>query len=202
MLVGQPAEEIVSGASAMIRDGLFKRFRKPDFALGIHDDASLPAGVVGFHAGFFRAATTNLDVTVHGKGGHGAFPHNTIDPIVIAARLVVGLQTIVAREINPLDAAVVTVGSIHGGTAWNIIPDQVKLQLTVRSLDPKVHKHLLDAITREANGEALAANAPKNPLIETKTGTDAVFNEAALTRRMVAAARGALGTGKVVEMPP
>ena len=201
MLVGQPAEEIVSGANAMIRDGLFKRFPKPEFALGFHDDASLPAGVVGFHAGFFRAATSNLDVTVYGKGGHGAFPQNAIDPIVIAARLVIGLQTIVSRETNPLDAAVVTVGSIHGGTAANIIPDQVKLQLTVRSLDPKVHKHLLDAITREAKGEALAANAPKDPLIETKSATDAVFNDPALTERMVAAARAALGADKVVEMP-
>lgn len=201
MLVGQPAEEIVAGAKAMIRDGLFKRFPKPDFALGIHDEPSLPAGVVGFHAGFFRAASTGLEVTVYGKGGHGAFPQTTIDPIVIAARLVVGLQTIVSRETNPLDAAVVTVGSIHGGTAGNIIPDQVKLQLTVRSLDPKVHKHLLDAIAREAKGEALAANAPKDPLIETKSATDAVFNDPALTQRMVTAARAALGTDKVVEMP-
>jgi len=201
MLVGQPAEEIVAGANAMIRDGLFKRFPKPEFALGIHDEPSLPAGVVGFHAGFFRAASTGLEVTVYGKGGHGAFPQTTIDPIVIAARLVVGLQTIVSRETNPLDAAVVTVGSIHGGTAGNIIPDLVKLQLTVRSLDPKVHKHLLDAIAREAKGEALAANAPKDPLIETKSATDAVFNDPALTQRMVTAARGALGSDKVVEMP-
>jgi len=201
MLVGQPAEEIVAGAKAMLHDGLFKRFPKPEFALGIHDEASLPAGVVGFHAGFFRAASTGLDVTVFGKGGHGAFPQNTIDPIVIAARLVVGLQTIVSRETNPLDAAVVTVGSFHGGTAANIIPDQVKLQITVRSLDPKVHKHLLDAIAREAKGEALAANAPKDPLIVTKSSTDAVFNDPALTQRMVTAVRAALGNDKVVEMP-
>lgn len=201
MLVGQPAEEIVAGANAMLRDGLFKRFPKPDFALGIHDDASLPAGVVGFHPGFFRAASSGLDLTIYGKGGHGAYPHNTIDPIVIAARLIVVLQTIVSRETNPLDPAVVTVGSIHGGTAGNIIPDRVKLQLTVRSLDPKVHKHLLDAIAREAKGEALAANAPKEPLIELKSSTDSVFNDPALTQRVVVAARAALGADKVVEMP-
>jgi len=201
MLVGQPAEEIVSGASAMIRDGLFTRFPKPDYALGMHDDASLPSGIVGFHAGFFRAASTSIDMTVFGKGGHGAYPQNTIDPVVIASRIVLGLQTIVSRENNPADPAVITVGSIHGGSAWNIIPDQVKLQLTIRSLDPQVQKRLLDAIAREAHGEALAANAPKDPLIETKSSTDTVYNDPQVTQRMVAAARAALGTERVVEMP-
>ena len=201
MLVGQPAEEIVSGASAMIRDGLFTRFAKPEYALGVHVESSLPAGVIGFHPGYFRAAVSNLDITVYGKGGHGAYPQNAVDPVVLASRLVLGLQTIVSRENNPLDAAVITVGSIHGGSAWNIIPDQVKLQLTIRSLDPEVHKRLLNAIERETKGEALAANAPKPPLIETKFSTDAVYNDPALTQRAVAAARAVLGEDKVVEMP-
>jgi len=201
MLVGQPAEETVSGASAMIRDGLFTRFPKPDFALGMHDEPSLAAGVVGFHSGFFRAASTSLDMTVFGKGGHGAYPQSTIDPVVLAARIVLGLQTIVSRENNPADPAVITVGSIHGGSAWNIIPDQVKLQITVRSLDPEVHKRLLSGIAREAKGEALAANAPKEPLIEIKSGTDTVYNDPALTQRAVTTARAALGADKVVEMP-
>jgi len=201
MLVGQPAEEIVAGASAMIRDGLFTRFPKPDYALGLHDDASLPAGVIGFHPGNFRAASTNLDVTVYGKGGHGAYPQSTIDPIVIASRIVLGLQTIVSRENNPADPAVITVGSIHGGTVSNIIPDQVKLQITVRSLDPKVQQRLLSAIEREANGEAQATNAPKQPLIETKSSTESVYNDPDTTQRAVAAARAALGADKVVEMP-
>jgi hippurate hydrolase len=201
MLVGQPAEEIVAGATAMIRDGLFTRFPKPDYALGVHDEPSLPAGVIGFHSGYFRANSTGVDVTVYGKGGHGAYPHTAIDPIVIAARLVLGLQTIVSRETNPLDPAVITVGSIHGGSASNIIPDQVKLQITVRSLDPEVHKRLLAAIARQAKGEALAANAPKEPLIEIRSNTDAVYNDPELTQRMVAAARAALGADKVVEMP-
>ena len=201
MLVGQPAEEIVSGASAMIRDGLFRRFPKPDYALGMHDDASLPAGIVGFHAGYFRAASTSIDMTVYGKGGHGAYPQNTIDPVVIAARIVLALQTIVSRENNPADPAVITVGSIHGGSAWNIIPEQVKLQLTIRSLDPQVQKRLLDAIAREARGEALAANAPKEPLIETRSSTDTVYNDPQATLRMIAAARAALGDDRVVEMP-
>jgi len=167
----------------------------------MHDDASLPAGVVGFHSGFFRAASTSLDMTVYGRGGHGAYPQNTIDPVVLAARIVLALQTIVSRENNPADPAVVTVGSIHGGSAWNIIPDTVKLQLTVRSLDPKVQQRLLSAIEREANGEAQAANAPKQPLIEIKSSTDTVYNDPALTQRAVAAARTALGADKVVEMP-
>jgi hippurate hydrolase len=201
MLVGQPAEEIVAGASAMIRDGLFTRFPKPDYALGMHDDASLPAGVIGFHPGNFRAASTNLDITVYGKGGHGAYPQSTIDPIVLASRIVLGLQTIVSRENNPADPAVITVGSIHGGTVSNIIPDQVKLQITVRSLDPKVQQRLLSAIEREANGEAQATNAPKQPLIETKSSAEAVYNDPDTTQRAVAAARAALGADKVVEMP-
>ena len=201
MLVGQPAEEVVAGATAMLRDGLFERFPKPDYALGMHDEHSMPAGVVGFHAGYFRANSTGLDMTLYGKGGHGAFPHDAIDPVVIAARIVLGLQTIVSRENNPADPAVITVGSIHGGSASNIIPDQVKLQITVRSLDPAVHQRLLAAIARQAKGEALAANAPKEPLIETTSNTDAVYNDPDLTRRMVAAARTALGAANVVEMP-
>jgi hippurate hydrolase len=201
MLVGQPAEEIVAGANAMLHDGLFTRFPKPDYALGVHDEMSLPAGVIGFHPGYFRANSTGLDMTVYGKGGHGAYPQNAIDPVVIAARIVLGLQTIVSRENDPNDPAVITVGSIHGGSASNIIPDQVKLQITVRSLDPAVQKRLLAAITRVAKGEALAANAPKEPLIEVKSNTDAVYNDPGLTQRMVAAARVALGPDRVVEMP-
>jgi len=201
LLVGQPAEETVSGAAAMIKDGLFTRFPKPDYALGVHDEESLPAGVVGFHPGYFRAAVDNLDITIFGTGGHGAAPHKAVDPIVIAARIILGMQTIVSRENNPFDPAVITVGSIHGGTAGNIIPDTVKLQVTVRSFDPDAHKRLLNSITREARGEALAANAPKEPLIEIKSATDAVYNDPELTQRMVAAARAALGASNVVEMP-
>jgi hippurate hydrolase len=201
ILVGQPAEEIVAGARAMLGDGLFTRFPKPDYALGMHDEHSMPAGVIGFHAGYFRANSTSLEMTVYGKGGHGAFPHSAIDPVVIAARIVLGLQTVVSRENNPVDPAVITVGSIHGGSASNIIPDQVKLQITVRSLDPAVHKRLLAAIERQANGEALAANAPRAPSIEIKSNTDAVYNDPELTQRMVVAARAALGADRVVEMP-
>ena len=201
MLVGQPAEEIVSGAAAMVKDGLFTRFPKPNYALSLHDEPTLPSGVIGYHAGFFRASADTLEITIFGRGGHGAAPHTTVDPIVIAARTILGLQTIVSRENNPMDPAVITVGSIHGGTVANIIPEQVKLLLTVRTFNPEARKRLLAAIEREAKGEAIAANAPKEPLIEVKSGTDAVYNEPELTRRMVAVLRTTLGPKNVVEMP-
>ena len=201
MLVGQPAEETVAGARAMLQDGLFTRFPKPDYALGVHDEHTLPAGVVGYHAGWFRANSTGLELTIHGKGGHGAFPQSAIDPIVIAARVVLGVQTVVSRENNPLDPAVITVGSIHGGSASNIIPDQVKLQITVRSLDPAVQKRLIAGIERQAKAEAQAANAPNAPELEVKSNTDAVYNDPELTQRYAAAIRAALGADRVVEMP-
>jgi len=201
MLVGQPAEEIVSGAAAMVKDGLFTRFPKPNYALSLHDEPTLPAGVIGYHPGYFRASADTLEITIFGRGGHGAAPHTTVDPIVIAARTILGLQTIVSRENNPMDPAVITVGSIHGGTVANIIPEQVKLLLTVRTFNPEARKRLLAAIEREAKGEAIAANAPKEPLVEVKSGTDAVYNEPELTRRMVAVLRATLGPKNVVEMP-
>jgi hippurate hydrolase len=201
MLVGQPAEELVAGATAMLKDGLFTRFPKPDAALGMHDEHTLPAGVVGFHPGWFRANSTGLEMTVFGKGGHGAFPNSANDPVVTAARIVVGLQTIVSRENDPNEPAVITVGSIHGGSATNIIPDQVKLQITVRSLQPAIQQSMLTAIARVARGEALAMNAPQEPAIVTLSNTDAVYNDPALTERAVATLRAALGADRVVPMP-
>jgi amidohydrolase len=201
MLVGQPAEESVGGAAAMIKDGLFTRFPKPDYALSLHDDSSLPAGVVGYHPGAFRASSDAVTITMFGQGGHGALPHETRDPVVMASRLVLALQTLVSRENNPLDPVVITVGSIHGGTQGNIVPDQVKLQLTVRTFSEAVRKRVLASIAREAKGEAMAAAAPKEPLVEVKDGVNPVFNEPALTARMADAARGALGEQNVVEMP-
>jgi amidohydrolase len=201
MLVGQPAEETVQGAAAMIKDGLFTRFPKPDYALSLHDEATLPSGVIGYHAGYFRAAADTVTITVFGQGGHGAAPHDTRDPIVMAARIVMALQTLVSRENNPMDPIVITVGSIHGGTVANIVPDQVKMQLTVRTFKDAVRKRVLASIAREVKGEAIAANAPKEPLIEVKPGVDSVFNEPALTQRMVTTLQGALGASNVTEMP-
>jgi hippurate hydrolase len=201
MLVGQPAEETVKGAAAMIKDGLFTRFPKPDYALSLHDDSSLPAGVVGYHPGAFRASSDSVNITIFGQGGHGALPHETRDPVVMAARVVLALQTLVSRETNPLDPVVVTVGSIHGGTQGNIVPDQVKLQLTVRAFKEDVRKRLLASIAREAKGEAMAAGAPKEPLVEVNPGVESVVNEPALTERMAGAVRNVLGEKNVVEMP-
>jgi amidohydrolase len=201
MLVGQPAEEVVQGAAAMIKDGLFTRFPKPDYALSLHDESTLPSGVIGYHAGFFRAAADVVTITVYGQGGHGAAPHDTRDPVVMAARMVMALQTLVSRENNPMDPVVITVGSIHGGTGANIVPDQVKMQLTVRTFKDAVRKRVLASIEREVKGEAMAANAPKPPLVEIVPGVDAVYNEPALTARMVTTLQGALGANNVTEMP-
>jgi hippurate hydrolase len=201
MLVGQPAEEPLQGSAAMIKDGLFTRFPKPDFALSMHDEGTLPAGQVGYHAGYFRAAADTVTITVFGQGGHGAAPHDTRDPVVMAARIVMALQTLVSRENNPMDPVVITVGSIHGGTQANIVPDQVKLQLTVRTFRDAVRKRVLASIAREVKGEASAAGMPKEPLVEVKPGADAVYNDPALVARMAATLQGALGAQNVTEMP-
>lgn len=204
MLIGQPAEEAGQGASAMLKDGLFVRFPKPDFALALHDDDSLPAGQIGYHAGFFRAAADFPTVTIFGRGGHGAMPQNTVDPVVIAARTVVAWQTIISREVDPRSPAVLTVGAIHGGTKNNIIPDQVQLLLSVRTFDPAVRKRVLEAIARIAKAEAAAAGAPREPLITPTPGMvsdEAVYNDPDLTNRLAAALRKSLPAGGVVEMP-
>jgi hippurate hydrolase len=202
VLVGQPAEETGSGARAMLKDGLFTRFPKPDVALAIHDTPALPAGKVGYVPGYALASVDSVDLTLYGKGGHGAYPHTTVDPIVLAARTVLALQTIVSREKDPLEPAVVTVGSIHGGTKHNIISDEVKLQLTVRSYKPEVRKQLLAAIERIAKAEALAAGAPKEPTMALTEGTPSTYNDPALTKRLAEALTRVLGADNVVETPP
>ena len=202
MMVGQPAEEMGGGARKMLADGLFTKFPKPDFAIAFHDNADMLAGQIAAVPGYAMANVDSVDITIYGKGGHGAFPHKTVDPIVIAARTVVALQTIVARENNPLDPAVVTVGSIHGGTKNNIIPDEVKLQLTVRSYKDDVRKHLLEAIARIAKGEAAAAGAPKEPKVEVVDGTPATYNDPALTKRLADMLAHSLGASRLEERPP
>ena len=201
MLVGQPAEEAGDGAAAMLAAGLFTRFPKPNYVIGMHDEPSLPSGQVGYHAGYFRAAFDLLEVTIHGRGGHGAHPQNTVDPIVIAARSVLGLQTIVSRETDPLSPAVVTIGSIHGGTVGNIIPGEVRMLITVRSTESKVREHILASIKRQLDGEAAAAGAPEMPTIRILSSADAVYNDPALTGRLVAALQRELGPASTREMP-
>jgi amidohydrolase len=202
LMVGQPGEETVQGARAMIADGLFKRFPKPDFSLAVHDSSDLPAGKVYFVPGYGMAAVDSVDVTIFGRGGHGAMPHTTVDPVVIAARTILSIQTLVSREKDPLEPAVVTVGSIHGGTKYNIIPDEVKLQLTVRSFSPEVRKLLKEGIERIAKAEAAAARAPKEPVVKFSEPQDATYNDPAITRRVAAAIGKQIGPENVAEGKP
>lgn len=194
LFVGQPAEERGGGAKQMLSDGLFERFGKPAAALALHCDAFAPVGTIGFTEGMACANVDSVAIVVKGRGGHGSAPHTTVDPIVIAARLILDLQTIVSREVDPTDAAVVTVGSIHGGTKPNIIPPDVTLQLTVRSFKDSTRKHVLDAIRRMALAASAAARAPE-PLVNVDAGeyTPAMFNDVSLTRRTMRAISVVLG---------
>jgi hippurate hydrolase len=196
--VGQPAEERIGGAKAMIKEGLFTRFPKPDFVFAVHDSSGLPAGKVGYTPGFSASNADSINVTVYGVGGHGSAPQDTIDPIVIAARTIVSWQTIVSREIDPQEPAVITVGAIHGGTKNNIIPDEVLMQLTVRSYKDEVRKHLLAAIERIADAEAAAAGAPKKPLVQIEEGVGAVYNDPETTYRVADRLKQVMGDSNVV----
>jgi amidohydrolase len=204
VFVGQPAEEVLHGAELMIKDGFYTRFPKPDFAIGLHDTNALPAGRIGITSGPIFAASNAVDITFYGKGGHGAMPQRTVDPVVMAARTVVTLQTIVAREVNPFDPAVVTVGTFHAGTKRNIIGDEAKLELTVRSYKPEVQKQLLAAIERIAKAEAAAARPPKEPsvVVLPNEASEVVINDPALAARMMAALRRSLGDANVVPREP
>ncbi len=196
VFVCQPAEERGSGAKAMLDDGLFQRFPKPDFAVALHCDSSLETGKVGFRAGPTLANVDSVDVTMRGRGGHGAYPHTTVDPIVQAAQLIVDLQSIVSREISPIEPAVITVGSIHGGTKHNVIGDECHLQITVRSYTDRVREHLLEAIRRKANAVAQSCRAPQ-PVISVSEGTPALDNNPELVERLQKSVTSALGQDKV-----
>jgi amidohydrolase len=202
MMVGQPGEEVVQGARAMIADGLFKRFPKPDFAIAVHDTSDEPAGKVLIVPGFGMASVDSVDVTIFGRSGHGAKPHTTVDPVVIAARTVLALQTLISREKDPLEPGVITVGSIHGGTKHNIIPEDVKLQITVRTYSPAVRKLLLEGIARIAKAEAASANAPREPEVKYSESQDATYNDPVLAHRLEAALARKLGKANVVEGKP
>jgi hippurate hydrolase len=201
VLVGQPAEEAVDGARNMLRDGLYTRFPKPDFALALHCRPDEPIGTVRYCSGPTMASSTSLTVTIRGKGGHGAWPHRTIDPIVLAALVVVDLQTIVSREIEPGEPAVVTVGSIHGGTKHNIIPDEVKLQLTLRTFSEPVRLQLIESIKRRVAALASAHAAP-DPSVEVEESTPPTVNTPALVERVVPALAETLGSENVKPAKP
>ncbi len=203
VMIGQPAEEGVGGAKAMLEDGLYTRFPKPQFALAFHDSASLPAGQVGITDGYALANVDSIDMTVRGIGSHGSEPQNGIDPIVIAARIVGTLQTLVSRENDPRQPAVITVGAFNGGTRYNIIPDEAKLMITVRSYDPVVRERLIASIRRVARAEAEAAGVPEAlmPVITRGNGSESTFNTPKMTATVTAALDKALGPDRVKRVP-
>jgi hippurate hydrolase len=205
VMVLQPGEELVEGAKAMLDDGLYTRFPKPDYILAFHDSASLPAGVIGVTPGYVLANVDTVKIAVKGVGGHGAYPYTTKDPIVLASRIVTALQTLVSRENDPQQPAVVTVGMFHAGTKDNIIPDEAKLGLTVRSYTPETRKLLLDGIARIARGEAIAAGLPndKMPVVEIEQpSADSTFNTEPFADRLTALFGSHFGKDRVTQPKP
>jgi hippurate hydrolase len=206
VFVAQPAEEIGTGARSLLKDGLYDRFEKPNFALGFHDKADIPAGHIGVTEGYTSANVDFVDVSVRGIGGHGAYPHKVKDPIVLAAEIINTWQTIVSRENNPLDPVVLTVGSIHGGTKHNVIPDEVKMQLTVRTYKSQVRERVLADIDRIAKGCAAAAGMPSElaPIVSVSKdpNTIAAYNNPELTKRLVAIWKKSLGDENVEIVDP
>ncbi|HEX3914018.1 MAG TPA: amidohydrolase [Steroidobacteraceae bacterium] len=206
MIIGQPSEETVDGAKAMLTDRLYERFGRPDLAIALHDTNSLAAGTVGITSGPALAGATSVDVTLRGIGGHGAEPQNGKDPIVMAGEFIVQLQSIVSRQENPRDPAVVTIGDIHGGTKRNIIPYEVKMELTTRAFSDKSMQIILDGIRHAAQGVALSAGVPEDrqPIVTVveNESVPATYNNPALAARVKAALVKALGTQKVFDEDP
>jgi hippurate hydrolase len=204
VLIGQPSEETIDGAAAMLRDGLYEKVPRPDFCLALHDHSELAAGQVAFTPEYALASVSSVDITVRGVGGHGSRPEQARDPIVLASQIVLALQTIVSREISPFDSAVVTVGAIHGGTRRNIIPPEVKLQLTIRTYKEAVRKKILESIERIAKNSALAAGVRTElaPIVEVYSdeSTPATYNDPALTERIAGVCRSLLGKENVSTM--
>lgn len=201
MFIGQPAEERGSGAQAMLNDGLFEKFQKPDYALALHCSSTLPTGTIAIRPGYAMANVDSVDVTLFGRGGHGAYPHTTIDPIVQSAKFILDIQTLVSREVKPIEAGVVTVGAIHAGTKHNIISDSCHMQLTVRSYSDEVRTLLLDGIKRKAKAAAISAGADE-PLIKVSEGTPSLSNDEELTARVTSVFKEAIGSEKVVTAEP
>jgi hippurate hydrolase len=206
VLIGQPAEETVDGARAMLADGLYMRFPKPDFAVGLHDSADYEAGKISYVPGYAMASSTSVDLTIRGLGGHGSKPEATKDPIVVASQTILALQTIISRENSPLDPAVVTIGSIHGGAKRNIIPDEVLLQLTIRTYKEEVRQRILTSIERIAKGIAAAAGIPDDraPIMKVIESENApsLYNDPQLTERLANAIGKAIGSENVIKSSP
>jgi amidohydrolase len=205
IFVGQPAEEIVVGAKAMMENGLYEKVGKPDYCLGLHVSSSLPAGQIGYCPEYMMANVNSVNITVLGEGGHGAYPHLTKDPVVIASRLVLDLQTIVSREISALEPAVITVGTIHGGTKRNIVPNEVKLELTIRTYSEATKQAVLEKIRTKAKAAAMSAGLPesKYPIVEvTPESSPALFNNVDLTLKIIEFFKQSIGNQNVVKVPP
>lgn len=202
LLIAQPAEEKGEGAQAMIQGGLFKKFPPPDYALALHVDSQLPIGTIGYRSGYAFASVDSVDLWVHGRGAHGAYPHLAVDPIVMASEIVLALQTIVSRELTPYESAVVTAGSIHGGTKHNIIPDRVKLELTVRSYGEEVRNQILQAIQRIATQIARAHRAPRDPECQVVESIPCTYNDPGLVERLLPVFKKSFGEANVVEKDP
>ena len=206
IILGQPAEETIDGARAVLRDGLYSKVPQPDFVVALHDSADIETGKIGYVPGYAMASATGIDIKIRGVGGHGSKPEATKDPIVVAAQVVMALQTIISRENSPLDPAVVTVGSIHGGTRYNIIPDEVNLQLTVRTYKEDVRKRILASIERITKGVAAAAGIPEDraPIVKVSETeiTSATYNDPQLMERLAGAFKTALGPENVMKVSP
>ncbi|MCP3928361.1 MAG: amidohydrolase [Bacteroidetes bacterium] len=205
IFIGQPAEERSGGAKAMLKEGLFEKYPRPDYALALHVSPALEAGKVGYCPEYAMANVDMVTITVYGQGGHGAYPHTTKDPVVLAAKIVLDLQTIVSREISPLEPAVVTVGSIHGGAKGNVIPDEVKMELTLRSYSDEVRNAIIEKLKRTCAGTALSAGFPEDmlPKVEVRNEyTPSLYNDPALTERIAKAFKQAIGEKNVLQVPP
>ncbi|HUV70367.1 MAG TPA: amidohydrolase [Terracidiphilus sp.] len=204
MLIGQPAEEVIQGASAMLADNLYQRFGRPDFVVAEHDSNDVPAGSVSIKGGPLLASDNALTVTIRGIGGHGSAPQAGKDPILLAAEFVLVAQTIVSRQIDPQQPAVLTVGTIHGGTKNNIIPDEVTMGLTLRVYSPAVRDAIIADVRRTANGlaEAYGVPADRMPMVTLGESTPATYNDPALAERLRIAAAAALGKDRVLEARP
>ncbi|MDR3637459.1 MAG: amidohydrolase [Isosphaeraceae bacterium] len=201
VFIGQPAEEMIGGAKEMLKDGLYTRFPKPDYALALHVVNDQPVGTVAYTSGPALAGSTSVDITIKGRGGHGAAPHTAVDPIVVAAFVIVDLQTVVSREIDPIHPSVLTVGSIHGGTKHNIIPEEVKLQLTLRAYSEEVRSQLIEGLKRRVFALAKAHRAP-DPIVTVHDGTPPTINTPELVKKVVPALIRELGPTHIKEVEP
>ncbi|WP_299490463.1 amidohydrolase [uncultured Shewanella sp.] len=205
VLLAQPAEEVGGGAKAMLADGIFNNFPLPDYILALHVNAELPAGQVGITSGYALANVDSVDIKIKGVGGHGAYPHDTIDPIVLASRMVLALQTIGSREISPLEPSVITVGAIQGGTKHNIIPNEVQLALTLRSYNPQVRLQQIDALKRMVKGIAISAGIPQHLMpeliVHEEERIPSTYNDPALTAQIKQSIVAELGADNVIKLP-